>query len=67
MESKQLTYQNWLKDEFELSTVYAIIDPGGENTIPKIYPSNIQPEEISKINKKQAAIFKTRIKEYSSQ
>lgn len=66
MESKQLTYQNWLKGQFELSTVYALIDPGNENTIPKIYPSNIQPEEISKINKKQEEIFEKLIKEYSA-
>lgn len=67
MESKQLTYQNWLKGEFELSTVYSIIDPGGENEIPTIDPKSIQTEEINQINKKQEEIFKTRIKEYSSQ
>lgn len=67
MVSKQLTYKNWLEGEFELSTVYSIIDSGCKNSIPSIDPKSIQPEEISKINKKQAAIFKTRIKEYSSQ
>ena len=51
MESKQLTYQNWLKGEFELSAVYSIVESGHEYSIPKIDPRSIQPGEIGKINK----------------
>lgn len=66
MESKQLTYQNWLKGEFELSAVYSIVESGHEYSIPKIDPRSIQPGEIRKINKKQEEIFEKLIKEYSA-
>ena len=66
MENNQLTFNNWLKGEFELSTVYSIIESGCENSIPKIDPRNIQPDEVCKIYKKQEEIFERLIKEYSS-
>lgn len=67
MKSKQLTYKNWLEGEFEFSFVYSPEHSDSDNSIPRIDPNSIQPEEISQINKKQAEIFETLIKEYSSQ
>ncbi len=61
MTTKEHTYKNWLAGKFELSTVYAIVDPQVKELPPLVNPLNIQDQELSKIRVKQQEIFESRI------